>query len=187
MRRVTGFGAVVDRADVSAGSSVLVVGTGGVGLNCVQGAALRGATPIIAADVFPSKRETAMQLGATPAFQALSEGTVRITTRDPAIDPQVDERMLSDESDLVRHGDLVPTTVRPEDAFPIDDAGRGWQARAGEAVDLMHNDVRILGSKMGSARLDRAVPHLVALYEQGLLKLDELITGRIRSSGSTTR
>jgi Zn-dependent alcohol dehydrogenase len=42
----------------------------------------------------------------------------------------------------------------------------------------VHNDVRILGSKMGSARLDRAVPHLVALYEQGRLKLDELITGR---------
>lgn len=44
---------------------------------------------------------------AVSAFQALSEGTVRITTRDPAIDPQVDERMLSDDSDLVRMRDGV--------------------------------------------------------------------------------
>jgi len=44
---------------------------------------------------------------AVSAFQAFSEGTVRITTRDPAIDPQVDERMLSDESDLLRMRDGV--------------------------------------------------------------------------------
>ncbi len=47
-----------------------------------------------------------------------------------------------------------------------------------EAVDLAHNDVRILGSKMGSARLADAVPRLVELYERGELLLDELITGR---------
>ena len=47
-----------------------------------------------------------------------------------------------------------------------------------ETVDLAHNDVRILGSKMGSARLSTAVPLLVELYEQGRLKLDELISGR---------
>jgi S-(hydroxymethyl)glutathione dehydrogenase/alcohol dehydrogenase len=47
-----------------------------------------------------------------------------------------------------------------------------------ETVDLAHNDVRILGSKMGSARLSIAVPSLVELYEQGRLKLDELISAR---------
>ena len=47
-----------------------------------------------------------------------------------------------------------------------------------EAVSLAHDDVRILGSKMGSARLADAVPRLVELYEDGRLQLDELVTGR---------
>jgi len=55
----------------------------------------------------PEDGGTARARIAVSAFQALSEGTVRITTRDPAIDPQVDERMLSDESDLVRMRDGV--------------------------------------------------------------------------------
>jgi choline dehydrogenase len=55
----------------------------------------------------PEDGGTARARIAVSAFQALSEGTVRITTRDPAIDPQVDERMLSDDSDLVRMRDGV--------------------------------------------------------------------------------
>ncbi len=54
---------------------------------------------------------TALARIALSAFQALSEGTVRITTRDPAIDPQVDERMLSHDSDLVRMRDGVRRLV----------------------------------------------------------------------------
>jgi Zn-dependent alcohol dehydrogenase len=47
-----------------------------------------------------------------------------------------------------------------------------------EAVNFASNGQRILGSKMGSSRLAVDVPKLVALYEQGRLKLDELISGR---------
>ena len=63
---------------------------------------------VIAGNLRPeSEGGTARARMAVSAFEALSEGTVRITTRDPAIDPAVDERMLSHDSDLVRMRDGV--------------------------------------------------------------------------------
>jgi S-(hydroxymethyl)glutathione dehydrogenase / alcohol dehydrogenase len=172
---VTGFGAVVDRAEVTEGSSVLVVGTGGVGLNSVQGAAVREATLIIAADISPAKRERAIQFGAThtvdPAGGELPE-EVRALTGGRGADYVFVTVGRGDavEQGLAcvrRGGTLVVVGMPPSgESFTV------------EAVDLAHNDVRILGSKMGSARLASAVPLLVGLYEQGRLKLDELVSGR---------
>jgi S-(hydroxymethyl)glutathione dehydrogenase / alcohol dehydrogenase len=172
---VTGFGAVVDRAQVPSGSSVLVVGTGGVGLNSVQGAALRDAAPVIAADISPAKRETAIEFGAThavdPADGALAE-QVRALTGGRGVDFAFVTVGRGDavEQGLAcvrRGGTLVVVGMPP--------SGETFRV---ETVDLAHNDVRILGSKMGSARLSTAVPSLVELYEQGRLKLDELISAR---------
>jgi Zn-dependent alcohol dehydrogenase len=172
---LTGFGAVVDRAQVGEGASVVVVGTGGVGLNSVQGAALSGATPIVAVDVSASKRELAMQFGAThtidPAGGALREEVLSITGGRGADHVVVTvgrgEAVEQGLGYVRRGGTLVVAGMPP--------SGEGFRV---ETVDLAHNDVRILGSKMGSARLDRDVPRLVDLYEQGRLKLDELISRR---------
>ncbi len=65
---ITGFGAVVNTAKVPTGASVVVIGTGGVGLNSVQGAAICGARTIIAIDVSDAKLETARHFGATHGF-----------------------------------------------------------------------------------------------------------------------
>jgi choline dehydrogenase len=63
---------------------------------------------VIAGNLRPAEDGgTARARIAVSVYEALSEGTVRITTRDPAIDPQVDERMLSNESDLIRMRDGV--------------------------------------------------------------------------------
>ena len=172
---ITGVGAVVDRAGVSAGSSVLVVGTGGVGLNSVQGAALQGATPIIASDISAAKRESAIRFGATHAVDPLGGGLaeeVRALTGGRGVDyafvtvgrGDVVEQSLA----CVRRGGTLVVVGMPP-------SGETFRV---ETVDLAHNDVRILGSKMGSARLSKAVPLLVEQYEQGKLKLDELISGR---------
>jgi S-(hydroxymethyl)glutathione dehydrogenase/alcohol dehydrogenase len=172
---LTGVGAVVDRAGVPPGASVVVVGTGGVGLNTVQGARISGAEPIVAVDVSLAKRDAAMVFGAThvvdpgagdagEAVRALTGGRgadfVFVTVGRAA----VVERGL----ELVRRGGTLVVVGMPpsEEAFRV------------VAVDLAHNDVRILGSKMGSARLDAAVSQFVDLYERGHLKLDELISGR---------
>lgn len=170
---VTGVGAVVDRADVHEGASVVVMGTGGVGLNSVQGAALRGADPILAVDVSAAKRATAIEFGATHAVDpGEAKREVRELTGGRGADYVFVTVGRADAIELglrcVRRGGTVVVVGMPP-------SGEGFRV---EAVDLAHNDVRILGSKMGSARLATAVPFLVDLYEQGRLKLDELVSGR---------
>ena len=70
---LTGMGAVVNTASVKAGSSVVVIGCGGVGLNSIQGARLAGASPIIAVDIEPGKLAAAREFGATETINARSE------------------------------------------------------------------------------------------------------------------
>ena len=70
---LTGLGAVVNTANVKAGSSAVVIGCGGVGLNSIQGARLAGCSPIIAVDVEPGKLAAAREFGATETINARSE------------------------------------------------------------------------------------------------------------------
>jgi S-(hydroxymethyl)glutathione dehydrogenase / alcohol dehydrogenase len=172
---VTGFGAVADRAAVPEGSSVLVVGTGGVGLNSVQAAAYRRADTIVAADTEPAKREAALRFGATHVVDPGSDDllkAVRSATAgrgaDYAFVTVGNAGVIEATLRCVRRGGTLVVVGMPP-------SGETFRV---EAVDLAHNDMRILGSKMGSARLADAVPRLVALYERGELLLDELITGR---------
>ena len=74
---ITGFGAVVNRAQVRPMESVVIIGIGGVGLNSVQGAALSGANPIIAVDVLDNKLEAARAFGATHTVRADAEDAVK--------------------------------------------------------------------------------------------------------------
>ena len=73
----TGVGAVIRHAEVPAGSSVVVVGCGGVGLNVVQGAKLAGAKTIIAVDLLDNKLEYARTFGATHTINARNEDVVK--------------------------------------------------------------------------------------------------------------
>jgi Zn-dependent alcohol dehydrogenase len=175
---ITGLGAVVNTAKVAAGSSVVVIGTGGVGLNSIQGAALSGAQPVIAVDLAEDKLAAAKAFGATHTINPREvndvAGAVRALTQG-------------------RGADYVFATVGSKRAI---EQGIGLMRRAGslvivgmpavgvktefETVDLADAGQRILGSKMGSTLLQVDVPKLVELYRQGRLKLDELITGRYR-------
>ncbi|HEV2100411.1 MAG TPA: zinc-binding dehydrogenase [Stellaceae bacterium] len=73
----TGIGAVIRHARVEAGTSVLVIGCGGVGLNVVQGAKLAGARPIIACDLLDNKLGYARQFGATHTVNGKSQDVVK--------------------------------------------------------------------------------------------------------------
>ena len=73
---MTGVGAAINTAQVQQGSSVAVFGCGGVGLNCIQGAAIAGAEPIIAVDVRDNKLEMAKRFGATDTVNASQEDAV---------------------------------------------------------------------------------------------------------------
>ncbi len=172
---ITGFGAVANTAKVPAGASVVVIGTGGVGLNSVQGAAICGARTIIAIDVSDAKLETARQFGATHGF-------------NPAkADLRKQVKALTDQ----RGADFVFVTVGAKEAA---DQAYGLLAPSGTAVmvglpalgvksefDVLMFTIssqRILGSTMGSSNIQTDIPKLIDLYRQGRLKLDELITNR---------
>ena len=172
---ITGLGAVVNTAKVGYGSSVVVIGCGGVGLNAVQGASLVSADPVIAVDLVAEKLDAAKIFGANHVINPLENDAVekvRALTNGRGADfvfvaagsPKAFEQGLDL---LAPSGTLVIVGMPPT-----------GQKIAVEAGNIAGSGQKILGSKMGSTRLRVDIPKLVALYEDGRLKLDELITGR---------
>ncbi|MEZ5935147.1 MAG: zinc-binding dehydrogenase [Alphaproteobacteria bacterium] len=174
---ITGFGAVANSADIRQDSHVVVIGAGGVGLNCIQAARLRDARRIIAIDRAAGRLEAALAFGATDGIDA--------GKTDPA--PLV--RDLTDG----RGADYVFVAVGAGAAI---ESALGLLAPGGMAVlvgmpetgvsvtvdpiAIANGSQRVVGSKLGDADIGRDIPALIDLYRQGLLKLDELITDRFR-------
>lgn len=174
---ITGLGAVLDRAAVAEGSSVVVVGTGGVGLSSIQGAVLSGARPIIASDTSAAKQALALHFGATHALDP-SSGDLAAEVRDLTGGRGADYVFVTvGQVGAIEQG---LTYVRRGGTVVVVGMPAAGELFGVVAVDLVHDDIRILGSKMGSTRLETAVPRIVELYESGQLRLDELITGRFR-------
>jgi S-(hydroxymethyl)glutathione dehydrogenase / alcohol dehydrogenase len=174
---LTGMGAVVNTAQVKAGDSVVVIGCGGVGLNAVQGARLAGCSPIIAIDVAASKLDAARAFGATHVIDAraadVAAQVAALTGGRKAdyvfVTVGVKSAMEQGLTLMKRNGATVIVGMPPSGVVSAYDPG--WLASDGQ---------RILGSKMGSARIQIDVPKIVELYKAGRLKLDELISGRYK-------
>ena len=172
---MTGFGAAINTAKVQVGDAVAVVGCGGVGLNCVQGAALAGALPLVAIDVTDDKLAQARAFGATEAVNAADGNAVEEALAltdgrgfDVVMTAVGSARAIEEALPLLaRDGTLVAVGMPP-----------GHERVSLNATGLAHHGQRILGSKMGSARLRIDVPKLFRLYRGGRLKLDELISSR---------
>jgi Zn-dependent alcohol dehydrogenase len=171
----TGVGAVVNTARVECGSTVVVVGIGGVGLNCVQGAALSGAARIIAVDVLESKLDAARRFGATHTINArLQEplSTVLDLTAGRGADYGFAavgrSQVISQVTEMIRKGGTAVVVGMP----PNEDVEFAVNAHT------LTEGRTVKGSFMGSARPSVDLPRLVGLYQQGRLKLDELITER---------
>lgn len=172
---ITGVGAAIHTAQVRPGMNVVVIGTGGVGLNAVQGAALAGAHQIIALDMLDHKLATATTFGATETINA-GRADARQAVRDLTGGRGADVVLVTVGSapaitqglSLLRVGGTAVIV-----GLPRRDALAQFSA-----YDLVAKGQRILGSFMGSSRLSIDVPWLAQLYLQGRLKLDELITAR---------
>jgi Zn-dependent alcohol dehydrogenase len=172
---LTGLGAVVNTASAKAGSSAVVIGCGGVGLNSIQGARLAGCDPIIAIDVEPGKLAAARKFGATETIDGKKEDVatrVKELTQGRKADwvfVTVGVKGAAEQgvSLMKRNGATVLVGMPPSGVTAVIDPS--WIAADGQ---------KILGSKMGSARPLVDIPKIVSLYREGRLKLDELITGR---------
>ncbi|MEM7224931.1 MAG: Zn-dependent alcohol dehydrogenase [Pseudomonadota bacterium] len=172
---ITGLGAVVNTAQVPSGASVVVIGTGGVGLNSVQGAAISGAHPVIAMDLEDAKLEAAKSFGASHGINAKTNDAgeaVRGLTGGRGADYVFvtvgSVKAIEQGLTLLRKGGTLVVVGMPPS---------GAMAQI-EAVDFADNRHRIVGSKMGGTRLSLDIPKLVTLYQEGRLKLDELVTKR---------
>lgn len=171
---LTGVGAVRNTARVTPGSFVVVLGAGGVGLNVVQGARLAGAAEVIAVDPDPRRLAATVRLGASTAVAVRDDvgGEVRAATKGEMADyvfvATAAVSAIETGLDLLaRMGTLVLLGMPPSGARVSLDP-----------VAVASTGQRILGSKMGSARPDRDIPALAALYREGRLELDGLITAR---------
>ncbi|MCP3821918.1 Zn-dependent alcohol dehydrogenase [Streptomyces sp. A3M-1-3] len=163
---LTGVGAVLNRARVDRGDTVLVIGTGGIGLNVIQGARIAGALKIVAVDANPAKEAVARQFGATH-FLDSTEGVREIlpSGADHAFECVGNVRLIRQAIDLLdRHGQAILLGV------PV------ATAEASFLVSSMYLDKSILGCRYGSARPQRDIALYAELYREGRLLLDELVT-----------
>ena len=169
---ITGIGAVVNAAKLRPGQDVVVIGTGGVGLNAIQGARIAGARRIVAVDTNDDKLTIAKEFGATDGVLATEKSPWRKA-----------------KSLVGRGADIVFVTVGSSAVY--DDAPRylgygGKVVMVGmpktgdksvyEPVMMAAVSQGMIGSKMGDVIIKRDIPWIVDLYEQGRLKLDELVS-----------
>lgn len=171
---ITGVGAVVNAAGLRPGQDVVVIGAGGVGLNAIQGARIAGARRIVAVDMVPEKLEIAKEFGAThgvlgtnakpwkEAIQTMGGKADAVIVTVGAIQAyEAAPRYLGVSGKIVMVG--MP-------AF--------GQSASYQPLIMSDAAQQIIGSKMGDAVIQRDIPWMVDLYQQGRLKLDELISGR---------
>ncbi|WP_461084538.1 alcohol dehydrogenase catalytic domain-containing protein [Streptomyces deserti] len=163
---LTGVGAVLNRARVDRGERVVVIGTGGVGLNVLQGARLAGALEIVAVDTDPAKEAVARRFGATH-FLTSTEGVRDLlpTGADHVFECVGRVELIRQAIELLdRRGQAVLLGVPPA------------SAEASFRVSSMYLDKSILGCRYGSSRPQRDIALYVELYRRGRLLLDELVT-----------
>ncbi len=168
----TGVGAAINTAKVGGGESVAVFGTGGVGLNVIQGAAISGAEPLIAVDVKDNKLGYAKKMGATHTVNASQDDPIR------AIKELTDGRGVDYAFEAIGDTDVMVQVL-------------GSVKKGGKAVivgqspyedilsfpaRMLWEEAQLIGCYYGSARMRIDMPHIIELYRSGKLKLDELVT-----------
>lgn len=172
---MTGYGSVVNAAKVKAGSSVVVLGTGGVGLNVIQGARISGATRIIAIDINPDRLEMAKFFGATDLVIADKEdtGLLNAATRvkemlggrgaDYAFECTAIAELGAAPLAMVRNAGTAVQVSGIEQSITID-------------MTLFEWDKVYINPLYGKCRPQIDFPKIIAQYEKGALLLEEMIT-----------
>ena len=173
----TGFGVVVNAAKVQPGSSVLVIGCGGVGLNVIQAASLAGAARIIAVDIRDNKLDYARQFGATHVINGSREDTVarvRELTQgfgaDYAFEVISHPKTIEQAFESLRKGGLavIVGMVPPGAQLTLD------------PLAMMRTSRGIMGTAYGNIRPATDFPRILELYRAGKLKLKEMVSRTFR-------
>ncbi len=172
---MTGVGAVFNAAKVEPGSTVAVIGCGGVGLSAVNGAALAGAERIIAIDTVASKLELARTMGATDTLNASNADPVKAVREMTG-------------GGVHYSFEALGTKTTAEQSFQMLRGGGTatiiGMVPLGVKIELhgydFLRDRKLQGTSMGGNRFRVDMPRLLSLWRQGRLKLDHLISGKLK-------
>ncbi len=172
---MTGYGSVVNAARVQPGSSVAVLGAGGVGLNVIQGARIAGAGKIIAIDIMQSKLDLARQFGATDTVLASADDANLLKAAE-AVKTRTDNR----GADYAFECTAIPELGAAPLAM-VRNGGTAVQVSGVEQVisvdmQLFEWDKTYINPLYGKCRPQIDLPILMQLYASGQLLLDELVT-----------
>ncbi|HBK04738.1 MAG TPA: alcohol dehydrogenase [Acetobacteraceae bacterium] len=172
---MTGVGAVFHAAKVEPGSTVAVIGCGGIGLSAVNGAAIAGAERIIAIDTNSSKLEKAREMGATHIINASN------------VDPVAAVKDLTEGKGVPYSFEAIGLKATAEQSFAMLRPGGVatiiGMIPFGTKIELhgadFLRDRKIQGTSMGGNRFRVDMPRLLELWRQGRLKLDTLVSGEV--------
>ncbi|MGE7390459.1 Zn-dependent alcohol dehydrogenase [Streptomyces sp. NPDC004126] len=170
----TGLGAAINTAKVEAGSSVAVIGCGGVGISVIQGAKVQGAAQIIAVDPVASRREAALRFGATEAVspEEFADAKNRITAGegfDYVFEVVGKSATAQKAYEMTRRGGSVVVVG----AGALDD---NFQVNM---FSLFFDEKKILPSMYGGGDVLRSYERTIALWRAGRIDLENLITHRV--------
>ncbi|MER7663838.1 Zn-dependent alcohol dehydrogenase [Streptomyces sp. NPDC096193] len=170
----TGLGAAINTADVEAGSSVAVIGCGGVGISAIQGARLKGAAQIVAVDPVATRREAALRFGATEAVSPdeLGDAKQRITAGE-GFDYVFE---VVGKSATAR---TAYETTRRGGTLCIVGAGAMDDFLQLNMFELFFDEKRILPSMYGGGDVLTSYERAIALWRAGRIDLEGLITHRV--------
>ncbi|MFE4662622.1 Zn-dependent alcohol dehydrogenase [Streptomyces hydrogenans] len=170
----TGLGAAINTAKVEAGSSVAVIGCGGVGISAIQGARLQGAAQIVAVDPVESRRDAALRFGATEAVapEALADAKQRITAGE-GFDYVFE---VVGKSATAR---TAYETTRRGGTLCVVGAGAMDDNLQLNMFELFFDEKRILPSMYGGGDVLRSYERAIALWRAGRIDLESLITHRV--------
>lgn len=171
---ITGVGAVVNTARMRPGASVAVVGLGGVGLNALIGARMAGARHIVAIDLLDDKLALARQLGADATISAADANAVEAARDltgggvDYAFEMVGSVKAMELAYRITRRGGETVSSglSHPDHSFAV------------QHVSLVGEERTIRGSYLGSSVPARDIPNYIALYRQGRLPVDRLMSER---------
>jgi S-(hydroxymethyl)glutathione dehydrogenase/alcohol dehydrogenase len=171
----TGFGSATNAAQIAPGDVVIVMGVGGIGINAVQGARHAGAAHVLAVDPVEFKRTSALEFGASEAFESIHEAAerARALTNGQGANAAIVTVGVARSEDIgaafatvSKGGTVVVTSATSSTAqgIPIN------------LLELAMYQKRIQGALYGMGSPHREVPRLIELYLSGSLKIDELVT-----------
>ena len=168
---LTGVGAVVNTAKMPVGSSVAVVGLGGVGLSSLLAANVAGAAEIIAVDTSPEKLETASRLGATKTVKAGPEAVKEVVELsrggvDFAFEMASSVAALQLAFEITRRGGTTVTASLPHPDHRF----------SAPAMRLTAEERTLKGSYLGSCVPARDIPRFIALFQRGKLPVNKLLS-----------